>query len=98
ASAGGVAIVILSWAASLGVKVWALRRIDGTRFAFWALLLPVFTAVIAWWWLGERPTLRTAAGAALVIAAAAILVRRGLRREAAGRSGRPTVSNSRYGS
>ena len=62
----------LAVAASVGVVVlqaWGQQRVDATRSAIIYGLEPVFAAITAWWWIGERMNGQAIAGAALLVTA-----------------------------
>jgi drug/metabolite transporter (DMT)-like permease len=50
----------------MNVWSWALERIEASRVGSFTYLEPVFAALVAMTFLGERLTLATGAGAALV--------------------------------
>ncbi len=62
---------------------WALRYLSATYVTLAALGEPIGSALLAWWMLGERPTLWAVAGGALILCAIAVASRaeRRLRRD-----------------
>ncbi len=62
----------LAVVASVGVVVlqaWGQQRVDATRSAIIYGLEPVFAAITAWWWIGERMHAHAMLGAALLVSA-----------------------------
>jgi drug/metabolite transporter (DMT)-like permease len=51
---------------------WALRYLSATYVTIATLAEPIGSALLAWWLLGERPTLWAAVGGALTLAGIAI--------------------------
>ena len=51
---------------------WALRFLSATYVTLTALLMPVGAALLAWWLLGEVPSLWAAGGGALILAGVAV--------------------------
>lgn len=51
---------------------WALRYLSATYVAIATLVEPIGSTLLAWWLLGERPSLWTVAGGALIIAGVAL--------------------------
>lgn len=49
--------------------IQALASVRARTAAITSALEPVYGIVLAWWWLGESPSLRTMAGGALILAA-----------------------------
>ena len=69
---GWVAMVYLALAASVLVVVlqaWGQQRVDAMRSAIVYGLEPVFAAITAWWWIGERMHAQAMLGAALLVSA-----------------------------
>ena len=67
-----LSLLYLALAASVGVVVlqaWGQQRVDATRSAIVYGLEPVFAALTAWLWIGERMGLLAIAGAALLVGA-----------------------------
>lgn len=65
-------LLYLALAASVGVVVlqaWGQQRVDASRSAIIYGLEPVFAAITAWLWLGERMGLWALVGAGLLVAA-----------------------------
>jgi drug/metabolite transporter (DMT)-like permease len=51
---------------------WALRYLSATYVAIATLVEPIGSTLLAWWLLGERPSLWTVAGGTLIIAGVAL--------------------------
>lgn len=51
---------------------WALARVPASRAASSLYLLPVFAIVVAWFWLGEIPTILAFVGGGITIAGVAL--------------------------
>jgi len=58
------------------IYYWALARAEASRVAIWSNLQPVFTALLAWAFYGERLTASFAVGGAMVLAGV-VLTERG---------------------
>lgn len=54
---------------SVVLQAWGQQRVDATRSAIIYGLEPVFAAITAWWWIGERMHAQAMLGAALLVSA-----------------------------
>jgi drug/metabolite transporter (DMT)-like permease len=67
----------LAGTASLISYFWSLSIMPLAEAILLANTSPIFTALLAWWLLGEKPTLRSAGGLAVATLGVAVLVRPG---------------------
>ena len=67
----------LAGTVSLIAYFWTIASMPLAEALVLANTSPVFTAIFAWWLLGERPSLRSTGGLALAIGGVAVLVRPG---------------------
>ncbi len=59
---------IVATALVFGLQLWAQRIVDAARTALIFALEPIFAALFAWWWLGDRPTAAVWVGGAMMVA------------------------------
>ncbi|MEB3298986.1 MAG: DMT family transporter [Candidatus Sericytochromatia bacterium] len=64
----GLLLRALSGTAAMGCYFWTLAHLPLAEALLWSHSSPVFTTLIAWWQLGERPRRRTLMGLALALA------------------------------
>ncbi|MDW8370689.1 MAG: DMT family transporter [Geminicoccaceae bacterium] len=70
--------VFLSYATSSNLFIYALQHTTVANTACLGATTPFWAALLAWWRLGERPSGRTVAAAALALSGAALMVGEGL--------------------
>jgi len=71
-----VFIVLLPTAAAYLINYWALGKVESSLVAFFIFLQPALAASLSWVFLGERPTVVTILGAALIFLGVGMTVRR----------------------
>ncbi|MBA3946001.1 MAG: DMT family transporter [Herpetosiphonaceae bacterium] len=59
---------IIATALVFGLQLWAQRWVNAARTALIFALEPIFAALFAWWWIGDRPTTAVWVGGALMVA------------------------------
>ncbi|MBM3259049.1 MAG: DMT family transporter [Candidatus Sericytochromatia bacterium] len=67
----GLGLRALSGTAAMGCYFWSLGRLPLAEALLWSHTSPVFTTLLAWWRLGERPGWRGVLG--LLLASAGVL-------------------------
>jgi drug/metabolite transporter (DMT)-like permease len=70
-----LAIAILGTAMAIAFFLEGLERLGPVRASVYSTLEPVFTLVLASWFLGERTTPLGLAGGALILGAVVVLAR-----------------------